>query len=653
MCGIAGLFSASMATEARVDCLRGMLQRIHHRGPDEYGYYFDEHIAIGTVRLSIVDLAGGQQPMCDAHQRYWISYNGEIYNYKQLAAQLTALGCRFATQCDTEVLLQAWIVWGPAALQRLNGAFAFCIYDRVERSVILGRDRFGKRPLFYLEQAGCLVFGSEIKCLLAYEPFELEFDAEQLATILSVWTTVGDQSGYRSVRQVPAGAYLRAADGSTSVHHYVQLNFADSAPPASEAHATQLVYERLSESVRLRLCGDVDVATYISGGIDSAIIARLVAENRGATRSFSISFEDEEFDESADQAAVSSYLGTQHSRLVISAADLVNAFPDALWHAEVPVFRTAFVPMFLLSKLVSDSGFKVVLTGEGADEAFLGYDIFKETLLRQSWSQLDVESRKEKLGLLYPYLRGFDSANQTALYSLFSRMSQQAGAGFFSHDIRFHNSRLSARLLAGNRDGLQRLALETRAQHAGFMHLSALQRAQWLEIKTLLAGYLLSTQGDRMSLAHGVENRCPFLDPQVVSLGFATNLQFDDGFNEKYLLRRAFAGKLPERVLHKHKRPYVAPDASAFLTSSPDYLEMVLSQQELKKIDLLDHRFCAAFIDRLKSKPPTELSQAENQTFIFLLSIALLHSSLIEAGGVAPAAFRSEPVRQIDGRSCV
>jgi len=653
VCAIAGLYRAALPDAARLGCLKEMLARLQHRGPDETGYYIDGTMVMGTARLSIVDVRGGQQPIGDLQERYWIVFNGEIYNHRELRTELLTAGWRFRSQSDTEVLLIAWIAWGAAALERLNGAFAFCIFDREQRSAILGRDRFGKRPLYYAQQAGALLFGSEMKCFLAHAPFRFEFDAQQLASIFRIWTPVNEVSGFKGIRQVPPGACVYADEDSLKIVHHSLLELDPRPSQLSESHAAGAVREALSESVRLRLCDEVRGGVYLSGGIDSAIVALLVAQNTGTVpKTFSIGFEEEEFDETADQCLLASFLKTDHVSLRVGRGDIAAAFPEALWHAEVPVFRTAFVPMFLLSKLARTHGIKVVLTGEGADEAFLGYDIFKETLLRESWATLDLQSRDRGLARLYPYLNRFGGYGRAALRTLFSRFSHLNRSEFFSHDIRFHNSKLAGRLLVNGGDGLQPLERNAGAPHERYACLSTVQKAQWIDYRTLLYGYLLATQGDRMSLAHGVENRCPFLDPGVIRIACATNLRFSDVFAEKYLLKRAFAGCLPERILNKPKQPYRAPDASVFLRCRPDYLECIRSERELKKIDVLDTGFCLAFTESMFAKPPEAVSHAENGAFLLLLSVALLHEMFIARKSPPPPCMDSLIVTKIDRRRC-
>jgi asparagine synthase (glutamine-hydrolysing) len=630
MCGIAGVYNDSFTVEAYPRRIKEMLSLIHHRGPDEVGYYIDDHIAFGTTRLSIIDMLAGNQPLSDRAQRYWICYNGELYNYKELREELQEKCRCFATLSDTEVILQSWMHWGDECFDRFNGAFAFAIYDRLEDTLVLARDRFGKRPLYYFAQSGTLVFASEMKAFLGYEPFTFAIDPHALTSILGVWTPLPYQSGFRHIQQLPMGEYLLVRGEQITRKRYASLSF--DTPPfgKSEADAIECIRTALSESVRLRLRSDVEVGVYLSGGLDSSIVTALTTQiSSYPVQTFSVEFEDKSYDESIDQRVLAEALGTKHSALTISETDIVEHFPQAIYHAEVPAFRTAFVPMFLLSKSVHAAGIKVVLSGEGADEVFLGYDLFKDTLLQSTWNTINNEERRAKLAQMYPYLEHFNSARQNHLLGLYQQFSVERMPGLLSHEMRFQNGRFSARLLQTQFDPFEEILAYTQADEH-FATLSPVQKAQWLEFKTLLAGYLLSTQGERMSLAHAVENRCPFLDPHVVALASAVNLQFDDGFNEKYLLRKAFQDCLPNSIVTKHKFPYRAPDSASFVKHHPDYLEALLSESELKSTDILDTKFAQALTKKIFSTPPERVSTKENQTFIFLLSIALLHNYFVK-----------------------
>ncbi|TWP52258.1 asparagine synthase (glutamine-hydrolyzing) [Lentzea tibetensis] len=626
MCGVAGVYGGARPSDGHRDLIEGMLRQIEHRGPDEAGCYLDDRLAMGTVRLSIIDQAGGSQPVGSADGRWWLCYNGELYNYRELRRELHGLGVRFRTDSDTEVVLQAWLTWGRSCLSRFNGAFAFAVYDSLTGELTLARDRFGKRPLFVARHGGVWLFASEMKAFLAYPGFRFSFDQEQLASIFATWTPLPDQSGYRDVEQLPMGEYLCLRGDRVERGRWTALDLEPGPAPASEEEAVELVRAELAAAVDVRLRSDVEVGVYASGGLDSSIITHLAAERQsGPLRTFSLEFEDAAVDESAEQAALTEKLGTRHHALRVRDEDVVRAFPAAVKHAEVPAFRTAFVPMYLLAERVRQSGIKVVLSGEGADEAFLGYGIFKDALLLDAWDDLDEGARLDRIARIYPYLPHFSGEGAPRrMLGLYRRFTEEYLPGLFSHQMRFQNGRFAVRLLRDATapfDAAQRLV----AGEPGYHGLGTVQKAQWLEFRTLLAGYLLSTQGDRMTLGHGVENRCPFLDPAVVRLAASLNHRFGDPFDEKYLLKRAYADVLPERVVAKGKFPYRATDSAAFVQAWPDFRDTLTDQSTLDEIGVFDTRFVRALVDRVFDGPAERIGTKENQAFTLLASLFWLH----------------------------
>jgi asparagine synthase (glutamine-hydrolysing) len=384
----------------------------------------------------------------------------------------------------------------------------------------------------------------------------------------------------------------------------------------------------------VRLRSDVEVGVYASGGLDSSILAHLTKEQSGVPpRTFSIQFEDAEFDETPEQEELAKHLGTHHSTVRVSDTDVVETFPEAVRHAEVPVFRTAFVPMYLLAQHVRSEGIKVVLSGEGADEAFLGYGIFKDVQLLSQWDELDDETRKRRMARLYPYLRHLSGEDgHRRMLGLYQQFSEETMPGLFSHQMRFQNGRFAVRLLKNAGDPFAALS-ELVAQEPGYEQLTPVQKAQWLEFRTLLSGYLLSTQGERMALAHGVENRCPFLDPAVVRRAASVNLRFGDPYDEKYLLKRAYGHALPERIVSKGKFPYRAPDSAAFVRSRPDYRDLLADPGTLDDIGVLDARFVRRFTDRVFDSPPERTGTKENQAFVLLASTVWLHHWYVRGHG--------------------
>lgn len=606
-----------------------MLSSIQHRGPDEAGYYLDDGVAMGTVRLAIIDQASGSQPMADPAERYWICFNGELYNHVELRAELSGLGRPFRTKSDTEVVLQAWIQWGPGCFARFNGAFALAIRDTRTGTLVLARDRYGKRPLFYAEQDGALLFASEMKAFTAYPGFRHEFDARELASVYALWAPLPDHTPFRGIRQVPMGGFLTIAGSRRTVALYEELRVDGPAFEGDEKEAVAFVRETLRKSVEVRLRSDVEVGVYLSGGLDSSIVTKLATElSAHQVRTFSVEFEEKSFDESSSQRLVASHLGTLHSSLPVSHRDIADAFVDAVWHAEVPAFRTSFVPMYLLSRHVRDARIKTVLSGEGADEAFLGYSLFRETMLRESWNDLPEDERIRRLGGLHPELAHFGSARKAHLLGLFQQFSTERVPGLFSHELRYQNGKFATRLLKDPGDPLEPIR-ELVRNTPGYDGLTSVQKAQWIEYKTLLSGYLLATQGERASLAHGVENRCPFLDPAVVRAAASVNLRYDDGYDEKAMLKKAFSDDLPQWTVNRPKQPYRAPGSAVFKDQRPDYLELLLSDTELRKIECVDPVFAGKLVAKIMRTPVEEISTKEDQAFVYLLSTAVLNRQFV------------------------
>ncbi|MEU9123592.1 asparagine synthase (glutamine-hydrolyzing) [Streptomyces sp. NPDC048506] len=653
MCGIAGFYRSPLPPQDHRSLMDGMLAQIEHRGPDEAGCYLDDRLAMGTVRLRIIDLQTGSQPMGSADGRYWLCYNGELYNYRELRRELSSHGVTFSTASDTEVVLNAWATWGRDCLPRFNGAFAFALYDSTTGELHLARDRYGKRPLFVARHQGAVLFASEMKAFLAYPGFRFAFDAAQLSSVFATWTPLPGQTVYQGIEQIPMGAYLTIRGDQTSRGRWATLgpDLVGGPAPGTEQEAVELVRADLEAAVDVRLRSDVEVGVYASGGLDSSIVAHLAAQRTGRQlRTFSLAFEDAEFDESAEQDDLVRHLGTRHSTVRVSDADVVENFPEAVRHAELPAFRTAFVPMYLLARQVRAEGVKVVLSGEGADEAFLGYGIFKDVLLLSAWHELDDDTRLRRMGQLYPYLRHFgDEDGHRRMLGLYRQFVEEDLPGLFSHQMRFQNGRFAARLLKDAGDPFAAVK-ELVAREPGYAALSPVQRAQWLEFRTLLGGYLLSTQGERMALAHGVENRCPFLDPAVVRRAASVNLRFGDPFDEKYLLKRAYADVLPERIVKKGKFPYRAPDSAAFVRSRPDYRELLTDAGTLDQIGVLDPRFVRRLTDRVFDSPPDRIGTKENQAFVFLASTIWLHHWYVR-GHARRRAPLGVPLNVVDRRS--
>ena len=388
MCGIAGLYAGEDQAVSLTELGR-MIAMLGHRGPDGYGLYRDERVGLGHARLSLVDLAGGAQPMEQGDGTLWLSFNGEIFNYLELRRSLTALGHRFKTQSDSEVILHCYARYGERCWRMLNGQFAFALWDRRRRRLWLVRDRLGILPLYYARAGKALLFASEAKALFAGGRLAPRLDAQSVAESFCFWSPLPGGSAFAGVAAVkPAHALAIDADLSIREQIYWQPSPAGAAAPASLDEAAERLEEALGRAVDFRLRADVPVGAYLSGGLDSSVIGSLAAERVGGRLvSFGIGFEDARFDESAEQAAIARHVGSLHHALRCDGAAIAASLQDVVWQCETPLLRTSPVPLYLLARRVREAGIKAVLSGEGADELLAGYAIFGEDQIRRFWAR--------------------------------------------------------------------------------------------------------------------------------------------------------------------------------------------------------------------------------------------------------------------------
>ncbi len=633
MCGIAGRLN--LKTQMLMDpaLIQGMLNAIHHRGPDDSGVFSDGQVGLGSTRLSIIDLASGRQPISNEDGTIWIVFNGEIYNYVELRSQLEAAGHVFRTRTDTEVLVHLYEEQEADWLLQLNGQFAIALWDQRKRRLILARDRMGVRPIYYTINSEYLLFASEAKALFAHPGVRAEIDPISLAQVFTFWTTRSPRSNFRDISSLPPGHFLIASDGEIKVTPYWQLDMAagDKTPRSFDDAAGQLRW-LLEDAIRLRLRSDVPVGTYLSGGLDSSSITALTARHTDTRlRTFSIAFSESSFDESHSQQQVNNYLGVDNETVHCSPGEIGAAFADAVRHAEMPLFRTAPVPMFLLSKLVHERGFKVVLTGEGADEILGGYDIFKEAKIRRFWAREPGSTlRPMLLRRLYPYIETVSSSGDAYLKAFFGKNLTDTRDPFYSHHLRWQNAArcrrfFSKELLAeiGDYDPLAELSEDLPAE---FKTWDPFAQAQYLEIVVFLSEYLLSSQGDRMGMAHSVEGRYPFLDPRLVEYSIRLPASYKMlGLREKAILKHAMRDVLPPQTLKRAKQPYRAPIRPVFFgKDSPEFVGEYLSKENLKKTGYFDPETVAKLTAKFQRGGGA--SETEEMALTGILSVQLLHS---------------------------
>jgi asparagine synthase (glutamine-hydrolysing) len=642
MCGIAGIVRQH-PTGVSVDSLGRMAASIRHRGPDGYGFYLGQRVGFAHVRLSIVDIAGGAQPLTNEDGQVVVTYNGEIYNHPELRRELQEKGHVFRTRCDTEVLVHGYEEWGVNLLDRLNGQFAFAIYDRGRETVFIARDRFGVRPLFYAQRKGAFYFGSEIKAILASGEVEAAPDRRGLDEVFTFWAPRPPRTAFAGIASLEPGTYGILKDGALWLRRYYELDYPETS--AEPVDVVEQLDEIMLRSVGMRMRADVPVGAYVSGGLDSSITASLAASASPHTlRSFSLTFDDPRFDESGFQREVAEDIGSIHATAAIGHGSIAESFPDVLWHTETPLLRTAPVPMYHLAKLTRDSGIKVVLTGEGADELFLGYDLFKEVSVRRfCLRQPTSVGRQRLLDRLYPELMAQGQGGE-----FWRRFFLEAGAPndpLFSHLPRFTLSARAKEFYAPEfKSGLGEIDVlgELRGSlPVRFFGWSSLNQAAYLEMTTLLSPYLLSSQGDRMAMAHGVEGRFPFLDHRLFE--FAAALPTGSrlrGLQEKEILRRWASHILPPRIKDRRKQPYRAPDAPSFFgANAPDWIGDHLNSDALRRVGVFSPTSVDGLVRRCRAGLATGFR--ENQAIVGVLSTQLWHHQFIERA-VSPAPL---PVR--------
>jgi len=654
MCGIVGALDWSGEHPPDIELAKQMLGIIRHRGPDEFGLYVDNQACIGCARLSIVDLSTGQQPIPNEDESLWIVFNGEIYNHPELRSGLEQAGHRFSTHSDTEVILHLYEDLGPACLQRLNGQFAIAIWDTRKKELFLARDRMGIRPLFYTPLFQGLVFGSEIKALLLDPRVRAQLDPQALAQVFTFWAPLSPRTVFQGIRQLPPGHYMLAREGDVTLSRYWHLDFPEAGAETqlSEDEAREQLRDLLSDATRLRLRADVQVGSYLSGGIDSTFIAALVRRHTPeALCTFSIAFEEGAFDERAYQEIATAFLNTDHRQTECTNLDVGRIFPEVVWHTETPILRTSPAPMYLLSRLVRDNNIKVVLTGEGADEFLGGYNIYKEDKVRRFWArQPESDWRPLLLHRLYPYVADLSrgGAYLTAFFRQGLTETSQVG---YSHQIRWRNTARLQRLLSPHLRGIVReydpIEEFLSSLNGALSRWSTLSQAQYLEVATFMSPYLLSSQGDRMMAANSVEGRFPFLDHRVVEFCSQLPPSFKlRGLKEKRILKQSAQGLLPAEIWQRHKRPYRAPIRSAFFTRPLDYVESLLAPEAIQANGIFNPKA----IERLtcKCQGSTRVSESDDMALVGVLSTQFLYHLFVEKFPPRPVQ-AAHPVRVCRG----
>ena len=681
MCGIAGILASTADARPRRTELVHMIEAIAHRGPDGCGALLDGAAGLAHARLALVDRESGAQPFGSADMRHWIVFNGEIYNHAALRAELAAHGRRFRTRSDTEVLLEAFRAWGNRAWARLEGQFAVAILDRAEGSVTLARDAFGIAPLFVAETPTAVAFASEAKAILASGRVAARPDAVTLNGAFRLWSPPVGRSAFEGISMLAAGhvrtydARLRGREsafatprlgrGGTLHGAGIRSDRDSGAAGACAMHASRpgsrpdrartvdRVERALREAVRARLPAEQPVGAYLSGGVDSSLLVALMrAEGIRRPRTLALRFgregaPDARFDEGEAQQLASESLGTEHRELFVDGELLAGALARTVEHAECPIVRAGPVAMLLLAGAARESGLRAIVTGEGADELFAGYDIFREARVRDAARN----GEDARIGRALASLHATTAGSRDAMWTAFFANGDGDGA-MDSHAPRWRNGAWTLRFLApeirGALDDMGLRALVADALPDDWRGRDPVERAQEVERATFLSTELLAAQGDRVLMANGVEGRYPFLDGAV--LREAARLRPEERIGgdldtpvEKAILREIAARHLPETLARRTKRPYRAPIASALLgPDAPEAMRDLLSPRSIAANPLVDRRAASALATRAFS-PDSRLSEREEMAALGIATLESWRRAFLAGAARAPARPRHVP----------
>jgi asparagine synthase (glutamine-hydrolysing) len=571
MCGICGIvIGPGSARSASRDLVVRMCDSIRHRGPDGEGVFLEPGVALGHRRLSIVDVAHGAQPMASADGRFQLVYNGEVYNHPTLMPQLQADGVAYRTHCDTETVLHLYERMGKALPSQLRGMFAIAIWDRTERELFLARDRFGVKPVYYAHLAdGTLLFGSEIKAILASGEIRAALNAEALPDLLANYAPSGVETMYAGIRRLPAGHTLSWKDGAIAITPYWDLTFAEgSLDDRSESSLIEEYHARFNEAVKVRLMADVPLGMFLSGGIDSAAItAAMSTMVDEPIKTFSVAFAEREANELSYARMVSDRYATDHHEVVVSPQDFFGALPRLVWHEDEPIAHPSSIALNFVSRLAAER-VKVVLTGEGSDETLAGYNRYRVTIFNSRFG-----SRYESLApraLRRAVRDGIDALPvatglRRKLERTFLYLPSDLDTIYFDNFAVFGRSRQHEVLAPAMRerlDGIDPYA----AHHAALGRTTArslLNRLLYADSKTYLHELLMKQ--DQMSMAASIESRVPFLDHPLVEFAAALPLQMKlRGVTTKYILRQAMQSLLPPEILSRKKMGFPVPVGAWF-----------------------------------------------------------------------------------------
>ncbi len=584
MCGICGTAGFSDGT-----LLRKMCDVIHHRGPDDSGMFLENGIGLGHQRLSIIDVKSGRQPIHNEDESIWIVFNGEIYNYLTLKEELEKLGHRFYTSSDTEAIVHAYEEFGDKCAEKLHGMFAFAIWDDNRKRLFLARDRIGKKPLYFVNLDDKLLFGSEIKSILQYSEIERKVDIQALHHYLTFSYVPGPRTMFKGIKKLLPGCTLCFKNGSIEIKRYWDFYLDSSGTRQSDEYYINKVKELLTEAIRSRLMSEVPLGAFLSGGLDSSTVVALMSGLMDEpVKTITASFEDGgSYNESMYARIVADHFGTEHHDVVLRSKD-IGILPEIIWHFDEPVLDASAIPEYMIAEKAKQY-VTVVLVGEGSDELFMGY--LQHRLLP------DIYNYQKP----FPGFIKRNIAHEVAKFLACAIPVRKAKRylGFASNLSRtLGDQKEMYRIMIGRFTEFEKngLCISTPeisedALAPYFQDENFLNNMLSFEIKVNLPdNYLMNV--DKMTMAHAIEARVPFLDHRLVE--FAGTIPVDlklRGSDEKYILKKMMTGILPDAIIKRKKHPFTVPIVSWFETDLRELTEELLSEKNIREQGYFDHDY--------------------------------------------------------------
>ena len=640
MCGITAVLSSR--SEVSHETLRAGTATLHHRGPDGRGHWRsqDGSVGLGHTRLSIIDLATGDQPIANEDESIHLVVNGEFYDFERIRTALEARGHRFRTRSDSEIALHLYEEHGPECLHHLRGEYAFVLWDGRNQRLLAGRDRFGVKPLFYAEHAGALYFASEVKALYAMG-VPARWSPEMVYA--GGFVIPADRTLFEGVHAVPPGHYLRATRESHRVHQYWDVDYPRddvAAPSISERDQVAGFREVLEAAVKTRLRADVPVGCYLSGGIDSCAVLGLAARHHpGRVRAYTLTFTGAAYDEGAIAEEMARHAGAEFYPIAITQADLATNVRDAVVRSEIPFVNGHTVAKYLLSRAVRESGYKVVLTGEGSDEILGGYPPFRRDMLlhhqrgqdpaemTRLLAELDANNQVSR-GLLMPHGDADIGVMCDRLLGFVPTWAEAQGGARVRMQALMREDFLAPRRGTDVLGGLLASLDVTRRLHGR----NAVHVALYLWAKTVLPHYILSNLGDRMEMAHSIEGRVPFMDHQVAEYLQQVPVSLKiRGMTEKYILREAVKDVITNTVYTRQKHPFLSPPATLHRDEPLHQLmQDTLRSRAAASVPFLDQGKMITALDQLEKADASHHVMADQ-----MLSMAMSYVFMHEGMGLA------------------